>query len=274
MNVKDLIPPVILKLFYKLSGHGDITWNGAYSTWNDAMNHSRGYDEPAIFEKIKIAALKVKKGEALFERDSVLFYKNEYNWPLLSILFKASAEHANRLRIIDFGGSLGSTYFQHITLLEHLVELKWNIIEQKQLVEFGRENMENEQLKFYHSLEECLTINSCEVLLSSGTFQYLKDPFSLIKKIVDLDFKYIICDRINVINQSEDTIMVQAMKRNVYDASYPVWIFNYYKFISLFQPNYKLISEFDTCDFYDLMINKEEVKWKGLIFKLNNQDNS
>ena len=58
-------------------------------------------------------AFKVKNGEAVYERDSVLFDEIQYSWGLLAGLEKAALEHDGKLCVLDFGGSLGSTYYQN-----------------------------------------------------------------------------------------------------------------------------------------------------------------
>jgi putative methyltransferase (TIGR04325 family) len=73
----------LISLLKKNSKYG---WKGSYSNWQTAIQHSKGYNASNILQKIKGATLKVKTGEAVYERDSVLFEKIEYSWPLLASL--------------------------------------------------------------------------------------------------------------------------------------------------------------------------------------------
>src|SRR3990167_5203275 len=124
---KKLIPPIILEILKKPSKYG---YFGNYKTWQEALNNSIGYDSTAILEKVKNSLIKVKNGEAVYERDSVLFNKIEYSWPVLAGLLWAASQSGNKLTVLDFGGSLGSSYFQNRNFLEH-VNLKWYIVEQE-----------------------------------------------------------------------------------------------------------------------------------------------
>ena len=99
-------------------------YKGFYNSWDDALKVSFGYESQLIFEKVKKSALKVRDGKALFERDSVLYYEKIYNWPLLAILFKIASERNNTLDLVDYGGSLGSVYFQHKKFLSCLKQIK------------------------------------------------------------------------------------------------------------------------------------------------------
>src|SRR4051812_2697231 len=106
--VKDLIR--IYKKYIKKSPYG---WSGDFRSWQDAEKKSVGYDAQEIVEKVTRSVLKVKNAKAVYERDSVLFDKIEYSWPLLSALLWIALKKNNELSVVDFGGSLGSSYFQN-----------------------------------------------------------------------------------------------------------------------------------------------------------------
>ena len=109
--VRDWIPPIVLRVASRLRKSQGFF--GDYPTWGEAMRASSGYDAAHILEKVKGALLKVKRGQAIYERDSVLFDRIEYSWPLLTGLLWVASLNENRLSVLDFGGSLGSSYFQN-----------------------------------------------------------------------------------------------------------------------------------------------------------------
>lgn len=102
---------------------------------------------------------------------------------MISWLLKIALEKDIRLRIIDFGGSLGSTYHQHRRFLSSIKYLKWNIIEQQQFINVGKEYFEDEPLKYFHSMYIYLLTHDPDVILLSGVLQYLEEPYSILKKI-------------------------------------------------------------------------------------------
>jgi len=79
--IKKITPPIFLDIFRR--GITKYGFFGNFSTWEDAVNASTGYDSDEIIKKIKESLLKVKSGEAVYERDSVYILKL-FN----SILFK------------------------------------------------------------------------------------------------------------------------------------------------------------------------------------------
>ena len=69
-----------------VEGDNEIRFEGSYPTWQDANAQCNGYTSKEILEKILVATLKVKKGEAVYERDSMIFDQIEYSWPVVSVL--------------------------------------------------------------------------------------------------------------------------------------------------------------------------------------------
>ena len=135
------IPPIageLLKHFTMRCGYF-----GNYSCWYKACQDSTGYDSNVILNKVRDALLKVKNGDAVYERDSVLFDEVQYSWPLMAGLLWIASCGNNCLNLIDFGGSLGSSYFQNRKFLGHLCEFYWNVVEQEKFVKCGRELFED-----------------------------------------------------------------------------------------------------------------------------------
>ena len=103
----------MIEYFKNFLKKSDPVWSGDYQNWEEASAHCTNYENASILKKVKAALIEVRDGRAAFERDSVLFQTPDYNWPLLSTLLWAFGKESNTLTILDFGGSLGSTYFQH-----------------------------------------------------------------------------------------------------------------------------------------------------------------
>lgn len=259
--MRDWIPPIALPLVRRIyTGHG---YYGNYPNWEEARRASSGYDAEHILEKVKNALLKVKRGEAVYERDSVLFNRIEYSWPVLAGLLWIASQNENRLNVLDFGGSLGSSYFQNRKFLSHLKELRWNVVEQPHFVRCGRENFQDDTLRFYASIEECLSDNTPTVLILSSVLSYLEDVDRILASMLEQDFPDIIVDRTHFVREGEDLITVQQVPSWIYEASYPCRFFNEPRLLSLFAAaGYELIADFETPD----RANIPSV-FKGFIFK-------
>lgn len=254
-----------LQMLLKICRHAMSQYGffGNYTSWQAAKKASGGYDSDVIINKVKDALLKVKNGEAIYERDSVLFNKVDYSWPLLAGLLWVASRNGNRLDLIDFGGSLGSTFFQNIKFFDHLDDLHWNIVEQEKFVECGKRYFENEHIKFYRSLDECLKEHRSDAILLSGVIQYLEKPYDLIDKVMEKNFRYIIFDRTSFLKRGTDLLTVQKVPPEIFDASYPCWFLNIDGFKNKLLRNYELIAEFDGFENADVT----ESVFKGFIFK-------
>lgn len=238
--IKDLVPLIVTKFINKIKKNSKI-----YKTWSGASKNSIGYDSEIILKKVKEALLRVKNGEAVYERDSVLFDKIEYPWPLLANLLWIASQNNNNLNVIDFGGSLGSSYFQNLNYLKHLNYLRWNIVEQKSFVDCGKEFFEDENLKFFYTINECLKTQKPDVIILSSVLQYLEKPYDLIEEIINHNIKYILIDRTYFSEKEKDKISVQVVTKDIYKVSYPCWFFSLKKFLNIFIDHYRLISDFE-----------------------------
>jgi putative methyltransferase (TIGR04325 family) len=266
--LKAFIPPVILSFLKpKKSDLQPEIWAGDYHSWAEAKKECSGYDSAAILEKCKSSLLKVKNGEAVYERDSVIFNEIQYSWGLLAGLQKAALENNGNLCVLDFGGSLGSTYYQNKDFLNSIKNLKWCIVEQSHFVDCGKKYFEDDHLKFYHTVEECMEKEKPNVLVLSSVMQYLEKPYDWLNTFLKLGIATIILDRTAFIEKENDVLTVQRVPGNIYDASYPAWFFGD-SFLTAITEKYKIIAKFDNGFTSPIILNhKFKARWQGIILK-------
>ena len=263
--IRSMTPPIVFKIYEHLSCNTGFFGN--YTTWEEARRASNGYGSEVILNKVKDALLKVKNGEAVYERDSVLFQKIEYSWPLIAALLWIASRNGNRLNVVDFGGSLGSSYFQNRKMLAHLHELEMERGRADKIRRMRNNDFEDQNLKFYYYLEDCLKEQHADTILLSSVIQYLEKPYDLLSDVKRNKVKYVVLDRTAFIDAGDDRITVQKVPPQIYDASYPGWFFNEHKFLDFFSDEYELISDFESND----RANIPSV-FKGYIFRLKNAD--
>ena len=242
---RDWLPPAVVRLIRRRQGpqqEGGIRFEGDFTTWEEASAQCTGYDAEDILAKVLAATLKVKHGEAAFERDSVLFNEIGYAWPVLAGLMWAAARNGGKLNVLDFGGALGSSYFQNQKFLQSLPDVLWNVVEQPHYVEVGRKYIQGEQLRFYQTIEECLTENQPNVILLSSVLQYLKSPIEHIHKLNKVGASCLIVDRTPFSKYRVDKLFVQKVPAAIYSASYPMWIFSLSEFKQLLEKNWCLVA--------------------------------
>jgi putative methyltransferase (TIGR04325 family) len=237
----DWLAPAVVRWIRQRRG-GEIRYEGDFATWEMASAQCTGYDAEGILAKVLDATLKVKRGEAAFERDSVLFDHIEYAWPVLSGLMWAAARSGGRLNVLDFGGALGSSYFQNRMFLQTLPEVRWNVVEQAHYVAAGQARIEDEQLRFYKTIAACLSNNQPNVVLLSSVLQYLKSPIDSINMLSSAGAECLIIDRTPFSTHGKDKLLIQRVPSSIYAASYPMWVFSQQGFMQLLDADWRLVA--------------------------------
>lgn len=244
--VKKLMPPILLDLLRLIYNPG-IKFQGNYSSWEEALRDSTGYDNPEILKKVRESALKVKKGEAVYERDGVIFDEIQYSWPLLAGLMYTAAKSGGILKVCDFGGSLGTSYFQNRKFLTKFPMVRWGVVEQKEFVDIGRIEFQDDKLRFYYDVNECVNELQPTVLLLSGVLQFIDEPYELLTHLLSFGFDYVLIDRTPFGKRKE--CKIQVVSEYIYKASYPSWIFEEREFTNVFQKlGYSIIEKFEAID--------------------------
>jgi putative methyltransferase (TIGR04325 family) len=262
--IKQLVPPIFLSLLKKAGKYG---WSGDYKNWQEAKELTDTYDDSVILDKVKQALLKVKNGEAVYERDSVLFDKIQYSWPLLSALMWIAMKNNGALRVVDFGGSLGSSYFQNRTFLNSVPELQWNIIEQKKFVACGQQYFQDEHLHFFYTPDEMITRQGFpNLLLLSCVLPYLEKPYEMLLDLMQYKIPFILIDNTYFNYELRDRICIQLVPPQIYKASYPCWMLNYNTVKKVFTDHYTLISEHENDSF--IFLDGIKIQYRGLLFKI------
>jgi len=241
--IKKILPQFVWDL---LRAKNRTVYSGNYSSWDEAEALCSGYAQDNILQKVAVATEKVVSGEVVFERDSMLFYHEEYNWNIINPLLKAAVENNNELCVLDFGGALGSTYFQNRKQFVNLNKLKWCVVEQPNFVKTGREQFQNDELCFYKDISACVKENKVTVILFSSVLQYLSNPLEILKEAIAVEAKYIVFDRIFVLNGlDEDRLCIQKVPAVIYQAAYPMWAFARSSIEKNISNSYREILEFD-----------------------------
>ena len=263
----DWLPPAMFRWVRNivLGRKEMIRFEGGFATWEEASVQCTGYDAEEILAKVLDATLKVKRGEAAFERDSVLFDQIEYVWPVLAGLMWAAARNGGRLNVLDFGGALGSSYFQNLKFLQALPEVRWNVVEQAHYVEAGQVSIQDDHLRFYQTIEDCLSENQPNVVLLSSVLQYLPDPHKIINEVIAVKADAVIIDR-TIINLSKaHRIYIQHVPASIYSATYPCRSLSEYLLIESMASNYQMAADFTSLQFPALLSIGSE--FKGYFFQ-------
>lgn len=226
----------------------DVRYEGDYPDFATALSASNGYQSAVILERTRLALHKVLRGEAAYERDAVTFDHLELPYPLLTQLLKTAATANGRLSVLDFGGSLGSTYFQCRSFLQGLPQLEWSIVEQPAHVACGQREFQDDTLKFYPTIDSCMAARRPNLLLLSGVLQCLPEPWSFFQDVTAREFETIVIDRTPFIDSDQDRLTVEIVSPRIYPASYPAWFFSRRHFDKRIPEGWTITNEFPALD--------------------------
>lgn len=240
-------------------------FSGDFASWSDAQQRCGGYDQPSILEKTRTAIAEVRDGRAIFERDSVLLPRPERPYPLIACLLAAAGRRRGRLSVLDFGGSLGSTYFQCRPFLSGIDELQWAVVEQPHYVVVGRREFTSDVLRFHDTPEAACVAVTPDVLLLSGVLAYLPDPHAMLERLLGLRIPSIVVDRTMFLRSDRDRLTVQVVPPEIYAASYPAWFLGETRFLGAFARAGYQATETWVCD-ERWPVDDDEGIYKGFLF--------
>lgn len=199
-----------------------------------------------------LAAIRGRRNEE-FGLDALRTFlpKHRYNYPLLSALLlclgRRVKDVGRKADIVDFGGSLGVSWFQNHTLLDGFLG-RYGVVEQKCVADLGR--AEVPEVEFFYTIEECLAAGlSRDVCVLSSVLQYLDDPLRIVDEIIDAGFCNVIVDRGLFATKSVPPRIAIQYLRGKNTGQYPISIMERKDVLSKFLTRgYSLVSEWESFD--------------------------
>lgn len=264
-RVAPWVPPAV-SAWSAARASGDNVFREFSGTWAEAEAAVQGYGDATIIDTVVEATRAVERGEAAFERDSVLFAEPEYTWPLLSALLHSAARDA-RLSVLDFGGALGSTYRQHRRFLADLPEVRWTVVEQPAFVEIGQREFQTSQLHFAPSIAEAVRDGAPTVVLLGSSLQYLETPHEVLAELADSGAPTIVIDRTPLSDAPDDVLCIQTVPPSIYEAAYPMWILSRSRLLANLEPQWTLIAEYGSGHGTPRTSGGLGFAWDGLIIR-------
>lgn len=240
------LPPIVLPILKRLFKIG-IRYENGFNTWDSAVAASEGYDGKEIVSKVFEASL-LARDEGLHERDGFILDApdfNPYTW-IGIIQARIMVGNSRKMRIVDFGGSLGSTYrMMQDQLCRAKIDFEWVIIEQKHFVNLGKKHFETNELRFVDSFSS-LTNQKIDVLIFNSVLEYLANPYEIITEAVSHSPYVVLIDRTPVNSQQIDTFSVQHVPKSIYRASYANRNFCENNLVRPFESSFSLLLKYES----------------------------
>ncbi|WP_213999874.1 methyltransferase, TIGR04325 family [Arsukibacterium sp.] len=230
-------------------------------TWEAAQAQSSGYDSREILSRVTTSTQAVLRAEAAFERDGVAFTAPQYRWPVLAGLLEVAARDGE-LKVLDFGGSLGSLYWQHRKFFSGF-KVSWGVVEQPEFVAVGK-GLDQSTIEFFCSVTEYLESVTPNVVLLSSVLQYLPNPEQTLRELLATPADTVILDRTPISTATSNVPCLQVVPQHIYAGSYPAWIFSNTWLRNQFA-GWEIVAEFDGIEPAGHTQNGIHFSWDGLI---------
>lgn len=242
--IKALLPPAATNLLLRMGLAGN-RFKYGYKSWTDAEADCSGYDSSLITQALLRSSRRVRDGDVAYERDGVEFDSIQYSWPLLAAVLGTQMATKD-LKVLDWGGSLGSTFRQNKHLLESAgIQLEWLVVEQKHLVEIGTSEFTLGALSFSESMTG-IPVGQYDLVMLASSICYIQDPERVLSEIAGLQPKRIVFDRTPESRSGIDQIGVQRVGKGIYKASYPIRAFAPDSLAKYLSPHYKLVFDWES----------------------------
>lgn len=263
---KRLVPARLRKLGRRWFGW---RWfEGNFANWQTARALCDGYDDAAIVERVVGATRQVRAGLAAFERDGLLFSTPSPEPGLIAAFRTVASRTDHALRVLDFGGSLGTTYWRHHATWKDLGIARWDVVEQQKFVAAGRAEAEDGTLHFFESVAAANKASGHDVILASGCLQYLENPRATVGAWIQEGWTWILLNNLPLHDARADRLAIQRVPPDLYRASYPVWFFNRDGFLKLFGDAYEVAAEFSSEAVWP--VGWKEYRSTGLLLRKRN----
>lgn len=240
--LRDLCPPLVWRWLARLRG-GRMIYRAGYADWSAAVAGSGGYADPFILARIEQATDTVVNGGAPAERDGVLLPSRPMPFHLAAPMLSVAVRRGGRLRVLDFGGSLGTQFRLCRPLLEGVVSLDWVVVEQPDFVRVGRARFEGDGLRFAASIEAAIANGEPDVILLCSVVQFLPPDHPLFGYLARSAATYLVVERTPFRNAGDDAIYVQQVPAAIYPARYPMRALSHRRWLNETLSDWQLLHE-------------------------------
>ena len=199
--IRLFVPPIILNFLRKKP-----ETQTKFVTFDQALRATSGN----AYEDIDLVRVVIDKNRIF--RDDLEKEASLNLTSLRTLIPLASIEITESLNVIDFGGGGGMHYFVARTALAPNIPIRWNIVETKTMVDFGKD-YSNSELNFFDDLDSArTTLNDINLVFTSSALQYCPDPLEVLEKLVNLDSPFLFITRTPFLDGEGKIITSQASR--------------------------------------------------------------
>jgi len=199
-------------------------WEGVYRSFSEVPAEGPGFDgETWISNSLKrIAAVREEA-----ERNVLLPPASNYREGLLPLLAALGYNENGSVRILDFGGGIGFTYYQTICGLPRTEGVEYHVVEREAVCRAGTEffGANHSNLRFLTELPQAG--ERFDIVHSGSAIHYVEGWKQLLSRLCVLSRKYLL-----LVDVPAGNIPTFATAQHYYGSKIPVWFFNIEELLS------------------------------------------
>lgn len=200
-------------------------WEGVYASFQDVPTVGPGFSgEEWIKNSLgKIAALR----EAAKESGTIPTI-TKYRESFLPVVAGIVYNEIERVRILDFGGGIGFTFYQVARCLPKTDGFEYHIVEIEEVCEVGRDFFKEETNIFFH--KDFPTAIEVDIIHMGSSLHYIEEWQEVLARLCEYAPKYFLFTDLLA-----GDIPTYASAQRYYDSKIPVWFFNVNEIIEVME---------------------------------------
>lgn len=164
------------------------------------------------------------------------------------------------LKVIDFGGACGLHYFEVRRMLPADITLAWYVVETTEMAKKAQQiiHFAEGELHFFDDIDQALkAAGSFDIVHTSGTLQAVPDPWYFLDKLLAIDAKILVLNRLGMLAGDKDIFTVHHAKLSWNGKgplptgfqdkriSYPFGFFSETRLLKTLAKRYEIVNQLD-----------------------------
>lgn len=209
LNIKKLIWKLIFKIRHKQLSH---KYSKQFSSFEKTKNFCNSITKDC-YSNTDMNNFNLKMFKSNFEN---LHYKFQPQFKfLIECVCVYLYQNKTFPKILDLGGGFGDGFLYLRNIFKD-IDINYTIIEQNEIVSQSKsidfKCQKSSSINFYNSLNLAMEKNNYDLLFSSGTLQYLDNPYNVLDKINSANFRMIGFTRNSFCNETKYFSQMKYLK--------------------------------------------------------------
>lgn len=252
------MPPIILDLIRGTTNSQGSIWKGVYERHSSVPTREGTFDERLIGEMSEAAARALKH----YESGGKPYLWHEH----LALVASMIAAETGQIRILDFGGGIGSGFLQLLSSLPSTTKIEYLIVDLEQMCNAGRKIFANdERIHFVTTLPPSSQV--FDLVYVNSVLQYIEDYKTTLENLACVGSPFLLLTRL----AAGDFPTFATQQINVPEQIFPFWFLNVQEVNQILRGSgYEVASDFLMERVYDqskLPITHRAERMRNMLFR-------